>query len=123
MDIEDNEQNSEPHDLDVDVEENGTEVGENKEDTDLKKSGQRNRLLRLPLARIKNMMKLDPDCTIISQDSLFLITKATEMFIEFLAEEANKQLSHGKRKTVLKRDVDIVIENNPSLCFLDGALE
>ncbi|XP_028135207.1 DNA polymerase epsilon subunit 4 [Diabrotica virgifera virgifera] len=122
MDAEDNEPNSKPDELNVEVEEHGTE-DENKEDADLKKSGQRNRILRLPLARIKNMMKLDPDCTIISQDSLFLITKATEMFIEFMAEEASKQLSHGKRKTVLKRDVDIVIENNPSLCFLDGALE
>lgn len=81
------------------------------------------RMLRLPLARVKNMMKLSPDCLMISQDSLFLVTKVTEMFIEFLAVEAVKNIGTGKRKTLLKRDVETAIENIPSLCFLDGALE
>lgn len=38
---------------------------------------EKQRLVRLPLARIKNLIKMDPDCGIVSQDSVFLITKAT----------------------------------------------
>lgn len=45
------------------------------------------------------------------------------MFIEYLAREANRQLANNKRKTVVRRDVDVTIESIPQLCFLDGALE
>lgn len=38
---------------------------------------QKQRLIRLPLSRIKTIMKMDPDCALISQDSAFLVTKAT----------------------------------------------
>lgn len=38
---------------------------------------EKQRFVRLPLARVKNIMKSDPDCGIVSQDSVFLITKAT----------------------------------------------
>ncbi|CAG9862002.1 unnamed protein product [Phyllotreta striolata] len=79
--------------------------------------------LRLPLARIKHIMKSDPDCGLISHESVFLVAKVTEMFIELLAIEAGKNVGKNKRKTVLKRDVEVAIENIPSMCFLDGALE
>lgn len=45
------------------------------------------------------------------------------MFIEFLAKECGKQMATNKRKTMMKRDVDVAIESAPQLCFLDGALE
>lgn len=35
------------------------------------------RSTRLPMARIKNIMKMDPDVSIVSADALFLVTKAT----------------------------------------------
>lgn len=35
------------------------------------------KFVRLPLARVKNIMKMDPDCLLISQDALFLMTKST----------------------------------------------
>lgn len=38
---------------------------------------EKQRLIRLPLARVKNIIKTDPDCGLVSQDSVFLITKAT----------------------------------------------
>lgn len=34
-------------------------------------------LLRIPLARVKKIMKQDPDVKLIANDSCFLITKAT----------------------------------------------
>ncbi|KAG5892353.1 hypothetical protein JTB14_011219 [Gonioctena quinquepunctata] len=83
----------------------------------------KHKFLRLPLARVKAMMKMDPDCKMISHDSIFLVTKATEMFIDFLAKEAGNQLATGKRKTVMKRDVDTAVGAIPNLCFLEGALD
>lgn len=35
------------------------------------------RSTRLPMARIKNIMKMDPDVNVISGDAVFLVTKAT----------------------------------------------
>lgn len=52
-------------------------TNELEENTPQDSSNQKQKNLRLPFARIKHIMKLDPDCTIISQDSLFLVTKAT----------------------------------------------
>lgn len=36
-----------------------------------------NRLSKLPLARIKALMKTDPDVSLASQESVFIIAKAT----------------------------------------------
>ena len=35
------------------------------------------RLLKLPLTRIKSIMKMDPDVTLASQDAVIMIAKAT----------------------------------------------
>lgn len=45
---------------------------------------EKKKLVRLPLARIKQMMKMDPECGMISQDALFLVTKATVRCCTFL---------------------------------------
>lgn len=39
------------------------------------------RTTKLPMARIKNIMKMDPDVSVISGDAVFLVTKATVSFI------------------------------------------
>lgn len=40
-------------------------------------AGSHNRLSKLPLARIKAIMKTDPDVSLASQESVFIIAKAT----------------------------------------------
>lgn len=67
-------------DIQINDESEAVEPVENEanEDTNIKESpNQKQRLIRLPLSRIKTIMKWDPDCGLISQDSAFLITKAT----------------------------------------------
>lgn len=81
-----------------------------------------NRKIRLPLARIKHIMKLDPDVSIISQESAILVTKATELFIESLAREAFTHTAQAKKKTVQKKDVDLAISSVDALTFLEGAM-
>lgn len=41
------------------------------------------RSTRLPMARIKNIMKMDPDVNVISGDAVFLVTKATVSIYRF----------------------------------------
>lgn len=77
---------------------------------------------RLPLSRIKIMMKSDPDVTVASQESAFLVCKATELFIAALAKLAFTKTQQGKRKTIQKRDVDAIIPDCDELTFLEGAV-
>ncbi|CAB3369959.1 Hypothetical predicted protein [Cloeon dipterum] len=44
--------------------------------------------LQLPISRIRTIMKSSPDVENIGQDSLFLIAKAAELFIQTLAQRA-----------------------------------
>eukprot|EP00112_Aurelia_sp_Birch-Aquarium-sp1_P004663 Seg1528.3 transcript_id=Seg1528.3/GoldUCD/mRNA.D3Y31 product="DNA polymerase epsilon subunit 4" protein_id=Seg1528.3/GoldUCD/D3Y31 len=81
------------------------------------------RLAQLPHTRVRNMMKLDSDLHIASQDSVFLVTKAAELFIQFLAQEAHKKSVQSKRKTIQKRDLDAAVSEVDSFAFLEGALD
>uniref|UniRef100_A0A1A9W3P5 Transcription factor CBF/NF-Y/archaeal histone domain-containing protein n=1 Tax=Glossina brevipalpis TaxID=37001 RepID=A0A1A9W3P5_9MUSC len=89
----------------------------------LKQSTYDNKLFQLPLTRIRNIMKLDLDLNIASHEAVFLVTRATELFIESLAREAYAYTSNSKKKTVQKQDVDLAISAVDSLMFLDGAME
>ncbi|XP_067633636.1 DNA polymerase epsilon subunit 4 [Eurosta solidaginis] len=80
------------------------------------------RLFQLPLTRIRNLMKLDPDMHIASNEAVFVITRSTELFIESLAREAFSFTVQSKKKTLQKRDVDLAISSVDSLMFLDGAM-
>uniref|UniRef100_A0A1Y1LJ31 Transcription factor CBF/NF-Y/archaeal histone domain-containing protein n=1 Tax=Photinus pyralis TaxID=7054 RepID=A0A1Y1LJ31_PHOPY len=81
------------------------------------------KLPKLPLTRVKTIMKLDPENGKISQDSVVLVTKAAELFLQYLGREAAKYAMQSKRKTVQRRDINTVIDSVPQLCFLEGALD
>uniref|UniRef100_A0A1B0FFG5 Transcription factor CBF/NF-Y/archaeal histone domain-containing protein n=1 Tax=Glossina morsitans morsitans TaxID=37546 RepID=A0A1B0FFG5_GLOMM len=89
----------------------------------LKSSSNENKMFQLPLTRIRNIMKLDPDLNIASHEAVFLVTRATELFIESLAREAYTYTMNSRKKTVQKQDVDLAIAAVDSLMFLDGAME
>lgn len=67
-------------------------------------------------------MKLDPDFQLASAEAIFLVTKATELFIESLAKESFVHTAQAKKKTVQKRDIDMAIASIDSLMFLDGTM-
>lgn len=81
------------------------------------------RLIRLPLSRIKQIMKADPDVNITSQEAVFVVAKATELFIESLARETYAFTVRNKKKTIQRRDLDAAIEATDALCFLEGTLD
>ncbi|XP_068630641.1 DNA polymerase epsilon subunit 4-like [Battus philenor] len=81
------------------------------------------RSTKLPKARIRNIMKMDPDVSIVSADAVFLVTKATELFLETMAKETFTYTAASKRKTIAKKDLDLVINKVDCLCFLEGAMD
>ncbi|KAG7114168.1 Exocyst complex component exo84 like protein [Verticillium longisporum] len=61
----------------------------------------------LPLARVRKIIAQDPDISICSSNAAFIITVATEMFIQHLANEAHNQakLDRKPRRNVQYKDL------------------
>ncbi|XP_076173069.1 chromatin accessibility complex protein 1 isoform X2 [Ptiloglossa arizonensis] len=72
--------------------------------------------LRLPMSRVKTIMKSSPYVDTIGQDGLYLVTKATELFIHYLTEEAHLQ-SH-KGNSLDYKHLAEVVQTNDTLEFL-----
>lgn len=102
--------------------ENGEIEVEEKDLTTTKPEGEE-KLFKFPLGTVKRIIKLDPDVNVISKDSIFLISKALEMFVESLSIEAYSYTAGAKKKTVSKQDVEKAIDAVDALAFLDGALD
>ncbi|EDW92130.1 DNA polymerase epsilon subunit 4 [Drosophila yakuba] len=80
------------------------------------------KMTQLPLARIRNIMKLDPDLHMANNEAVFIVAKAVELFIASLSRESYTYTAQSKKKTVQKRDVEMAISAVDSLMFLDGAM-
>ncbi|KAH8269642.1 hypothetical protein KR018_011369 [Drosophila ironensis] len=80
------------------------------------------KITHLPLARIRNIMKLDPDLQMANTEAVFTVAKAVELFIASLARESYTYTAQSKKKTIQKRDVEMAISAVDSLMFLDGAM-
>nr|XP_005494290.2 DNA polymerase epsilon subunit 4 [Zonotrichia albicollis] len=81
------------------------------------------RLARLPLARVKALVKADPDVTLASQEAVFVLARATELFVETIAKDAYMYAQQGKRKTLQRKDLDNAIEAIDEFAFLEGTLD
>lgn len=84
---------------------------------------QKEKLVRLPLGRIKTIIKTDPDVSMVNQEAVFLIARSTELFIDSLAKEAYKYTAQVKKKTVQKKDIKSAVDNVDALVFLEGMLD
>ncbi|XP_061419883.1 DNA polymerase epsilon subunit 4 [Lethenteron reissneri] len=81
---------------------------------------ERPRLSRLPLSRVKSIMKADPDVALAAHEAVFLIAKATELFIEAIAKDAYGFALQGKRKTLQRKDLDNAVDAVDEFAFLEG---
>ena len=81
------------------------------------------KLFQFPLGTVKRIIKMDPDINMVNKDSIFLISKALQMFVQSLSIEAYSYTSGAKKKTVTKQDVEKAIDAVDALAFLDGALD
>ncbi|XP_042335527.1 DNA polymerase epsilon subunit 4 [Sceloporus undulatus] len=78
---------------------------------------------RLPLSRVKALVKADPDVTLASQEAVFILARAAELFVETIARDAFVYAQQGKRKTLQRKDLDNAIEAIDEFAFLEGTLD
>ncbi|KAL1763041.1 DNA polymerase epsilon subunit 4 [Sigmodon hispidus] len=62
------------------------------------------RLWRLPLGRVKALVKADPDLTLPGQEAIFILVRAAELFVETIAKDAyfvlNKERGKPSRREI-----------------------
>ncbi|EGC32707.1 hypothetical protein DICPUDRAFT_155311 [Dictyostelium purpureum] len=73
---------------------------------------------QLPIARIKRIMKNDKDVKLISSDALMLVTKSTELFLDYFCKEAYKKTKSQGRKILSYKDISSAIKDIENLTFL-----
>ncbi|KAL1839800.1 hypothetical protein VTJ49DRAFT_1174 [Mycothermus thermophilus] len=80
----------------------------------------------LPAAvtRVKKIIAMDPDITVCSNNAAFAITLATEMFVQYLTEEAQKmtKLDRKPRRNIQYKDMANAIAHRDNLEFLEDVV-
>ncbi|KAK4764795.1 hypothetical protein SAY86_025885 [Trapa natans] len=76
-----------------------------------------------PSGRVKKIMKLDREINKVNSEALFLVTRATRMFLEFLAERSSEVAMEKKRKTVKLEHMRLAVKrHSPTSDFLLDSL-
>ena len=65
------------------------------------------------------IMKSSPDCESIGHESLFLVTKCTEMFIQYMSLEG---LAKSSKNSLEYKGIADFVQSKPSLNFLSEIL-
>ncbi|XP_057309235.1 chromatin accessibility complex protein 1-like [Hydractinia symbiolongicarpus] len=76
-----------------------------------------NKLLQLPMARVKTIMRSSPDLGNVSQEGYYMITKATELFVQYLAQKA--YAGAQKENFVDYNSLSKLVQTDESLEFLE----
>ncbi|KAF9023232.1 histone-fold-containing protein [Hymenopellis radicata] len=71
----------------------------------------------LPLARIKKVMKSDPDIKVIAADAPVIFCKACEIFIAEVTARAFIVADSNKRRTLSRSDIAKALSKSISLTF------
>lgn len=107
-------ENTEENEEFTEIEENLTEMTEGgSEQQAVKKKAPQERITNLPIAKIKHIIKLDPEVKLVNSEAVFLITKCTEYFIKLLAKESFGFAVQNKKKTITKGHVDSALTMLP----------
>ncbi|KAF9208637.1 hypothetical protein BGZ49_008205 [Haplosporangium sp. Z 27] len=77
---------------------------------------------QLPAARVKRIIKEDKDVQMVSNDAVFLISMATELFLESFTTKAFNLAKIEKRKTVSYKDLATAVTQHDSLEFLQDVV-
>jgi histone H3/H4 len=73
---------------------------------------------RLPLSRVKDIVKTAATLTKVSKETLKVLSAATELFLEDLARKAYNNAAAMKRKTVTTNDLLEICNRHSQLHFL-----
>uniref|UniRef100_A0A5K3FGA8 CBFD_NFYB_HMF domain-containing protein n=1 Tax=Mesocestoides corti TaxID=53468 RepID=A0A5K3FGA8_MESCO len=80
------------------------------------------RLVKLPISRLKAIIKAVPTVHLVNSEAIALISKATEMFIGYLVSESHQITIESGKKTLTMAHIEQAIQWHPQLEFLDGML-
>ncbi|KAJ1194437.1 hypothetical protein NDU88_003726 [Pleurodeles waltl] len=78
--------------------------------------------MSLPMSRIRVIMKSSPDVSNINQDALLLTTKATELFVRYLASYSYKNGTGKQKKELTYDDLSNTAEESDVFQFLADIL-
>uniref|UniRef100_M4DQ75 Transcription factor CBF/NF-Y/archaeal histone domain-containing protein n=2 Tax=Brassica campestris TaxID=3711 RepID=M4DQ75_BRACM len=76
------------------------------------------KMVRFPMNRIRRIMRSDNSAPQIMQDAVFLVNKATELFIERFSEEAYGSSVQDKKKFIHYKHLSSVVSNEERYEFL-----
>lgn len=65
--------------------------------------------IKLPVARVKKIIKEDPDIKVVKQTAVIAIAKSTELFLEFLVKQSLVNTKSDGRKIIQYKDLGIKI--------------
>ncbi|KAF9322257.1 hypothetical protein BG003_003268 [Podila horticola] len=85
-------------------------------------SGKAKGVTQLPVARVKRIIKEDKDIAMVSNDAVFLISMATELFLESFTTKAFNLAKMEKRKTIAYKDLATAVSQHDSLEFLQDVI-
>ncbi|XP_007166971.1 chromatin accessibility complex protein 1 [Balaenoptera ricei] len=80
------------------------------------------RLVSLPLSRIRVIMKSSPEVSSINQEALVLTAKATELFVQYLATYSYRHGSGKEKKALTYSDLSDTAEESETFQFLADIL-
>ncbi|KAJ9148986.1 hypothetical protein NKR23_g4496 [Pleurostoma richardsiae] len=80
--------------------------------------------VQLPLSRVKKIVAVDQDINICSNNAAFAITVATELFIQYLAEQAQNmaKLERKPRRNIQYKDLANAVQHQDNLEFLEDTI-
>lgn len=73
---------------------------------------------KLPLARIKKIVKMDEDVQMIGSEVPVLFSKAAEIFIQELSIRAWIHTEENRRRTIQRNDISMAVARNEQFDFL-----
>uniref|UniRef100_A0A060THF0 ARAD1D30426p n=1 Tax=Blastobotrys adeninivorans TaxID=409370 RepID=A0A060THF0_BLAAD len=76
------------------------------------------RVFKIPIARVKRIIKADEDITTVSTGAVYAIAAATELFTHYFAEQACLSAQADKRKKLNYSDFATAVQNTDQLEFL-----
>uniref|UniRef100_A0A8C5WNF4 Chromatin accessibility complex protein 1 n=1 Tax=Laticauda laticaudata TaxID=8630 RepID=A0A8C5WNF4_LATLA len=80
--------------------------------------GGEDRLVSLPLSRIRVIMKSSPEVSSINPDAIFLTAKATELFVQYLATYAYRHGQGNKHRNLTYTHLSQAVQNSDTFQFL-----
>ncbi|XP_036293412.1 chromatin accessibility complex protein 1 [Pipistrellus kuhlii] len=80
------------------------------------------RLVSLPLSRIRVIMKSSPEVSSINQEALVLTAKATELFVQDLATYSYRHGSGKEKRALTYHDLSNTAEESETFQFLADIL-